>query len=42
MINDTLTPAICKVTNYRDDLYQKFTKDVLKKEIANQEKKQGN
>jgi len=33
LINDATRPAICKATNYKDDLYKKFVKDILEKDL---------
>lgn len=34
MINPTITPAICKVYNYREELYKKFVKEIVNKDIS--------
>ena len=34
LINDTVKPVICKAMNYKDSLYEKFNKTIVKQSLA--------
>ncbi len=34
LINDTVKPVICKAMNYKDSLYDKFNKTIVKQSLS--------
>lgn len=32
MVNDSIKPAICKIYNYKESLYNRFIKEVIDKD----------